>query len=68
MLKFKLAALAALALVSGLAAAAGDGRKTYIVQLTDEPAASYQGGVAGLAATQPAAGGRLDGRAGHVRA
>ena len=68
MLKFKLAALAALALVSGLAAAAGDGRKTYIVQLTDEPAASYQGGVAGLAATQPAAGGRLDGRSGHVRA
>ena len=54
MQKFRLAALAALALVSGLAAAAGgDGRKTYIVQLTDEPAASYQGGVAGLAATQP---------------
>ena len=69
MLKFRLAALAALALASGLAAAAStDGRKTYIIQLTDEPAASYQGGVAGLAATQPAAGGRLDGRANNVRA
>ena len=69
MLKFKFAALAALALVSGMATAAGgDGRKTYIVQLTGEPAASYQGGVAGLAATQPLAGGRLDARAGNVRA
>ncbi len=69
MLKFRLAALAALALVSGLAAAAaGDGRKTYIVQLTDEPAASYQGGVDGLIATQPLAGARLDRRAGHVQA
>lgn len=56
MLKLKLTALAALTLVSGLSLAAGDGRQTYIVQLKAEPAASYQGGVAGLAATRPAPG------------
>ncbi|MBA4177034.1 MAG: peptidase S8 and S53 subtilisin kexin sedolisin [Leptothrix sp. (in: Bacteria)] len=67
MLKTRFAALAALALATGLASAAGDGRKTYIVQLTDEPAATYQGGVGGLAATQPVPGGRLDARAGHVQ-
>ena len=58
-MKMKLtpAALATLVLASGLATSAfAQDRKTYIVQLKDEPAASYQGGVAGLAATQPAAG------------
>ncbi|WP_457420199.1 S8 family serine peptidase [Roseateles sp. P5_E7] len=58
-MKMKLtpAALATLILASGLATGAfAQDRKTYIVQLKDEPAASYQGGVAGLAATQPAAG------------
>lgn len=68
MQKLNFAALAALALVSGLAAAAGDGRKTYIVQLSDEPAASYRGGVAGFVATQPEGGNRLDVRAQHVQA
>ncbi|MFG6457705.1 S8 family serine peptidase [Roseateles sp. BYS96W] len=56
-MKLKPAALATLVLASGLATGAfAQDRKTYIVQLKDEPAASYQGGVAGLAATQPAAG------------
>lgn len=56
-ISLKPAALAALALVASLAASAQtDERKTYIVQLRDEPAATYQGTTAGLAATQPAAG------------
>jgi hypothetical protein len=61
MLKLKFAALAALVLLSGLAAGASlDGRKSYIVQLGDAPAATYAGGVAGIAATQPAPGARFD--------
>ncbi|KQW45648.1 MULTISPECIES: S8 family serine peptidase [unclassified Roseateles] len=53
----KPAALAALVLLSGLATSSfAQDRKTYIVQLKDEPAASYQGTVPGLAATRPAAG------------
>ena len=64
MIKTKLAALSAAVLAAGLAsslalAAPNDGRKTYIVQLTDEPAVTYQGGIAGLAATRPAAGGKF---------
>lgn len=51
------AALATLVLLSGLATSAfAQDRKTYIVQLKDEPAASYQGTISGLAATQPAPG------------
>lgn len=70
MKKFQVAALAALALAAGMASAApaNDGRKTYIVQLSDEPAASYKGGIAGLAATQVAPGARFNARAGHVQA
>lgn len=53
----KPAALATLVLLSGLATSSfAQDRKTYIVQLKDEPAASYQGTVSGLAATQPVAG------------
>jgi hypothetical protein len=53
----KPAALAALVLLSGVATSAlAQDRKTYIVQLKDEPAATYQGTVSGYAATQPAAG------------
>ncbi|MGM9482601.1 S8 family serine peptidase [Roseateles sp. NT4] len=56
-MKMKPAALATLVLLSGLATSSfAQDRKTYIVQLKDEPAASYQGSVSGLAATQPAAG------------
>ncbi len=42
-------------------------RRAYIVQLQQEPAASYKGGIAGLPATQPAAGVTFDARAEHVR-
>lgn len=56
-MKLKPAALATLVLLSGLATSSfAQDRKTYIVQLKDEPAASYQGTVPGYAATQPAAG------------
>ncbi len=57
MMKLKPAALAALALVATFAVdAQAQSRKTYIVQLKDEPAVTYKGGVQGLAATAPAAG------------
>ncbi len=69
MTKLRIAAWTALALASGLAFGANvDGRKTYIVQLNDEPAASYAGSIAGLAATQPAPGGRLLARSPAVQA
>ena len=48
--------------------AQADGRKGYIVQLSDAPAASYTGGVAGLAATRPAAGARFNIGAAAVQA
>lgn len=37
-------------------ASAADTRRTYIVQLTDQPLASYAGTLAGMAATRPAGG------------
>ncbi len=42
-------------------------RKPYIVQLADAPTAAYEGGVAGLAATRPAPGRRLDSAAQEVQ-
>jgi subtilisin family serine protease len=45
----------------------GDIRRPYIVQLVDKPAATYTGGVSGLAATRPAAGQRLNVDASSVR-
>ncbi len=42
--------------------------KTYIVQLSDAPVATYDGKIAGLAATRPAAGTKIDMASGHVRA
>jgi hypothetical protein len=49
-------------LLSGLVsqAHADDTRRPYIVQLADQPVASYTGGVAGLAATKPVAGSKLN--------
>ncbi|TFW16852.1 S8 family peptidase [Duganella callida] len=53
--------LAVLALLAGMgqAAHAEDVRRPYLVRLTDKPVAGYSGGVAGLAATQPAPGATL---------
>ncbi|MEJ5946236.1 hypothetical protein WDZ17_13135 [Pseudokineococcus basanitobsidens] len=42
-----------------------DGR--YVVTLVQEPAATYEGGVAGLAATAPADGEKIDGDSREVR-
>ena len=56
MMKFNAIAMAVLGLVSSLAAQAQSGDKVYIVQLKDEPAASYQGTTAGYPATQPTPG------------
>lgn len=61
-----LAAAILLSSVSGLLLAQ-EVRRPYIVQLQQEPAASYKGGIAGLAATQPAPGAAFDSRAEHVR-
>jgi hypothetical protein len=43
-------------------------QKVYIVQLADAPAATYAGGVSGIAATRPANGAKLDSTAPNVRA
>ncbi|WP_239090558.1 S8 family peptidase [Asanoa iriomotensis] len=51
-----------------VAAAASAPTQTYIVQTTDAPAATYNGGVAGLAPTRVAAGAKLDSASKNVRA
>lgn len=60
-----------LALMLGLVATSAEAqqvpRKGYIVQLADDPAASYDGSVAGLQATRPAAGQRFSVGAAHVQ-
>ncbi len=43
-------------------------QKVYIVQLADAPAATYAGGVSGIAATRPPSGAKLDSTAPNVRA
>jgi hypothetical protein len=57
-----------LMMLAASAAHAEAERKSYIVQLVDKPAASYTGGVAGLAATRPATGQRLQVDAAEVQA
>src|SRR5918995_5073907 len=68
-----LGALAALALLGTLllavssAGAAGEtATKTYIVQMLQAPVLTYEGGVAGLPATKPAKGKKLDSRSAAV--
>ncbi|GGQ47722.1 S8 family serine peptidase [Couchioplanes azureus] len=53
------AALAAVGVMPAAAQAAPDGPRTYLVQLSGAPVATYSGGVAGIPATRPARG-RLD--------
>ena len=62
-------ALAAAILLSGVATLsfAQEARRPYIVQLQNEPAATYQGGISGLAATQPAPGTVFDFRSTDVQ-
>jgi subtilisin family serine protease len=59
---------ATVAEVRAISIAGSDARKTYIVQLAGEPAASYMGTVPGYAATRPSAGARFDARAANVKA
>jgi subtilisin family serine protease len=70
---FRVGALGALVLTAGLlfavsaAGAAGDtATKTYIVQMGLDPVLTYDGGVAGIAATAPAKGEKVDADAANV--
>ncbi|NGZ82778.1 S8 family serine peptidase [Duganella aceris] len=69
-MKLRPISTAVLVLLSTLAvtASADTERRSYIVQLTDKPAATYTGQVAGLAATMPAQGQRLNVDAAEVQA
>ncbi len=68
-MKLRPISIAALALISALASnAMAQERRTYIVQLADEPAVSYVGGVSGLAPTAPVAGSRFNFQASEVQA
>ncbi|QBE65674.1 S8 family serine peptidase [Pseudoduganella lutea] len=51
---------------TGSALAAEPARRAYIVQLADKPAASYEGGIAGLGATRAMPGKQLDARSSGV--
>src|SRR5437868_8837182 len=63
------AVLTLAALLSAAAPAHAEAeRRSYIVQLTDKPVATYTGQVAGLAATMPAQGQRLNVDAAAVQA
>ncbi|MFC3456842.1 MULTISPECIES: S8 family serine peptidase [Massilia] len=57
----------AVLLLLAASASAQQTRRPYIVQLQDQPAATYVGGVAGLAPTQPAPGVAFDYRAQNVQ-
>jgi subtilisin family serine protease len=50
------------------AAAAGSKTATYIVQMEQAPAVAYTGGIKGLAATQPAAGKKINPSSAKVKA
>src|SRR5262245_12517723 len=66
-----LAALAATALavllVAVAPAGAGSSKSIFIVQMIDPPAVSYDGGIAGLGATRPAKGEKIDPNAANVK-
>jgi len=66
MTKLTSTAMASLALLASMAAHA-QAAKTYIVQLREEPAASYQGTTTGYAATQAAPGTQFDARSSAAR-
>ncbi len=63
-----LVALAAVVAVVPASKGAGDeSTSTYVVQLVQAPAVSYDGGIAGHPATKPAKGNKLDRQSGKVR-
>ena len=57
---FALAAAVALFVVSGGVAVGAQEKSTYIVQMLQSPVVAYDGGIAGLAATKPAKGEKID--------
>ncbi|MFI7604278.1 S8 family serine peptidase [Micromonospora sp. NPDC049366] len=66
-----LAAAGLTSLPGGAAAAptaSGGPTTRYLVQLDDEPLAAYSGGVAGIAATKPTGGGKLNRNSGNAKA
>lgn len=62
------AAALALGAVAAAAGAQTAARQGYVIELADAPAASYEGTIAGLAATKPAAGTKLNVSASNVQA
>lgn len=64
----RIAYMVVLATATLSAGAQEAGRKPYIVQLADAPAAAYAGGVSGYSATRPAPGSRFNIDASSVRA
>jgi len=57
---FALAAAVALFVVSGGVAVGAQEKSTYIVQMLQSPVVAYDGGIAGLKATKPAQGEKID--------
>jgi len=47
--------------------AADEGPKSYIVVMLDDPAVAYEGDIAGLPATKPGRGGKINPNSAHVR-
>lgn len=68
MTKFHRIWAAMLMVAAGSVAAQQAGRQSYIVQLADDPVASYAGKVSGYAATKPAPGQKINSRSGNVQA
>ncbi|MDQ1659022.1 MAG: hypothetical protein QOD41_4105 [Cryptosporangiaceae bacterium] len=62
-----IAPVGASAEVAALVPRSGTGEGTYLVQLADEPVASYQGSIPGLVSTRPSAGAKVDPSAPKVR-
>src|SRR5574342_384137 len=58
----------AVAVRQASAAPAQQSNRLYIVRMADLPVVSYEGGIAGLAATKPARGQKIDPNAGDVSA
>ena len=59
-------ATAALLAVASATTMAAQPLDTYIVQLAERPAVAYEGGIAGLKATKPAPGSKIDPNAADV--
>jgi subtilisin family serine protease len=55
-----LVAVSGLALLSAGGGTAAEGTSTYIVQMLQQPAVAYTGGIAGFPATKPAKGKKID--------